>query len=120
VDAETAGEVALAVATTLDAPPSSHDHLCCGGMGRAEVLLVVGQARADEALVWEAQRRAALLAARVLEAGRAGLRVAGFESGAFRPGFFRGWSGIGYQLLRTAAPARLPSVLAFEAGTRRA
>lgn len=120
VDAETAGEVALAVATTLDAPPSSHDHLCCGGMGRAEVLLVVGQARADEALVWEAQRRAALLAARVLEAGRAGLRVAGFESGAFRPGFFRGWSGIGYQLLRTAAPARLPSVLAFEAGTGRA
>jgi hypothetical protein len=32
----------------------------------------------------------------------------------FEPSFFQGLSGIGYQLLRLAAPERLPSVLAFE------
>ena len=32
----------------------------------------------------------------------------------FEPGFFQGLSGIGYQLLRLAAPSRLPSVLSFE------
>jgi GNAT superfamily N-acetyltransferase len=44
------------------------------------------------------------------------LASSGFEYPVFDPGFFQGLSGIGYQLLRVAAPSVVPSVLAFESG----
>jgi lantibiotic modifying enzyme len=45
-------------------------------------------------------------------AGQGGFRlISDTPAGAFKPGLFRGIAGIGYQLLRIAAPDRVPSVL---------
>jgi type 2 lantibiotic biosynthesis protein LanM len=109
------GEIAAALRATLAAPRGRNDHLCCGSMGRAEALLVMGRALSDP----EATEAATALAARVadvaLDEGARALRTEGFEHRVFQPGFFRGLAGIGYQLLRTAAPERIPSVLGFQA-----
>jgi lantibiotic modifying enzyme len=43
------------------------------------------------------------------------LSTPGFEYRVVDAGLFRGLSGVGYQLLRLAAPERLPSILSFEA-----
>jgi type 2 lantibiotic biosynthesis protein LanM len=95
--------------------PAQADHLCCGALGRAEVLLAAGErlGRAD------AIDQARALAARVVDrAGRRGhfrLSGAGTDYRVFDPGFFQGLSGIGYQLLRLARPSGLPSVASFDA-----
>jgi type 2 lantibiotic biosynthesis protein LanM len=112
-------DIVAAAAATRSAKPSAHDHLCCGSLGQADVLLSVGRSRGDEDLVGRAREMAQAVAARILARGFRGARVTGFEQQVYQPGFFRGLSGIGYQLLRTAAPERLPSVLAFEAPTPR-
>lgn len=115
-DDDVLGEIRVAMETTSLARPGRFDHVCCGNLGRSEALLTVGRRIGDGSLVATAEAMAARVAERAREGRRAGVRTAGFEHGAFRPGFFQGLSGIGYQLLRTAAPSRLPSVLGFEAG----
>lgn len=90
------------------------DGLCCGNLGRAELLLsAASMMRADG----EFERRAVGLVSVVVERSRrlGGYRLSG-RTGQdfFDPSFFQGLSGIGYQLLRMAAPARLPSVLVWE------
>jgi len=117
LDDELVEELELALATTESAPQSRFDHLCCGNLGRADALLTAGLRRHQDARLAAAAALARAVAARAVERGRLGVRPAGFESGAFRPGFFQGLSGIGYELLRVAAPRALPSVLGFEAGT---
>jgi lantibiotic modifying enzyme len=101
--------------TTRAARPSVYDHVCCGQLGRAETLLTVGLKTGERGLV-EAGRAIALgIAGRVLEQGRRGARTVDYEAGAFRPGFFQGLAGIGYQFLRTADPEQVPSILGYEA-----
>lgn len=113
-DDEVRGEIGTAIKTTLRAPPARYDHLCCGNLGRSDVLLTVGNRLADPALVEAAKDLATRVAERVSVQGAAGARAAGFENGTASPGFFQGLAGIGYQLLRTAEPTRLPTVLGFE------
>ena len=95
--------------------PAQADHLCCGALGRADVLATVGQ-QFDRP---DATALARALATRVVErARRRGhfrLSGAGTDYRVFDPGFFQGLSGIGYQLLRMAHPSDLPSVAGFEA-----
>jgi type 2 lantibiotic biosynthesis protein LanM len=94
------------------------DHLCCGHLGRADVLLTTG----GRLGVASATGAAYVIAARVLARARRHqhfrLSTPGVEYRVLDPGFFRGLSGIGYQLLRLSAPGRLPSVLAFQAVPR--
>jgi lantibiotic modifying enzyme len=94
------------------------DHLCCGHLGRAEVLLTAG----DRLGVTSAASAAHVIAVRVVARARRRqhfrLSTAGVEYRVLDPGFFRGLSGIGYQLLRLSAPGRLPSVLGFQAVPR--
>ncbi len=115
-DEETLQEIRIAIETTATAPASRADHLCCGNLGRSEALLTMGRRREAASAVASAEAIATRLAESVCAAGRFGARTEGFEHRTFHPGFFRGLAGIGYQLLRTAAPARLPSVLGFESG----
>lgn len=117
-DDEVLGEIRVAMETTAQARPVRFDHLCCGNLGRSDALLTVGRRLDDAALIASAESTAAHVAERARAQGRLGVRTVGFENGVFRPGFFQGLSGIGYQLLRTAAPSRLPSVLGFEVGAR--
>lgn len=90
------------------------DHLCCGHFGRADVLLTAGPRLG----LPDAPQAARAIADRVLARARSRqhfrLSTTGFEYRVFDPGLFRGLSGIGYELLRLAMPARLPSILAFE------
>ena len=47
-------------------------------------------------------------------AARAGNRPGWLRAGAFDPGLSQGTAGIGYQLLRLAHPALVPSVLLWD------
>ncbi|HEY6320118.1 MAG TPA: lanthionine synthetase LanC family protein [Thermoanaerobaculia bacterium] len=88
--------------------PSPSDFLCCGAMGRAEILFEASCRLGREDLLGAAQEIAADVVARV--AGR------WFDPGldGSNPGFFRGAAGMGYTLLRLAGVKPLPCVLALE------
>jgi type 2 lantibiotic biosynthesis protein LanM len=113
-DVEVAAEIAAALSQTRLAPASRLDHLCCGNLGRADVMLTVGIRTGNRAWVDSGRELAGAVAERVRSQGRHGMRGAGFNRGASVPGFFQGLAGIGYQLLRASSPSTLPSVLAFD------
>jgi type 2 lantibiotic biosynthesis protein LanM len=113
-DAEVTGEIDVAVRWTASAPWSHLDHPCCGNLGRADVLLTVGQRLEQPSLVGGAVSVARAVADLVLSRGRLGLRGQGYLRGAADPSFFQGLAGIGYVLVRAALPAKVPSVLAFD------
>jgi lantibiotic modifying enzyme len=106
-------DLEAAMATTLARPPAGLDYLCCGNLGRLE-LLVTGaefKSRAD----WQqlAGQRAAVLLKTAQSTGRWRFDpTLGGE--VYNPGFFTGAAGIGYMLLRLADPERFPSVLTWQ------
>jgi lantibiotic modifying enzyme len=114
LDAAAREDLTIAIETTATAPPGRFDHLCCGRLGRADILLTAGRRLRNQSLEHAGHALAAPVAERVLALGRLGARTAGFEWRVTLPGFFEGLAGIGYTLLRFTAPARLPSILAFE------
>jgi lantibiotic modifying enzyme len=79
------------------------------------VLLAVGRHLDRPSTVAAALALGERVTERARAAGHFRLGPSAFEYRVFDPGFFRGLSGIGYVLLRLAAPTLLPSVLAFEA-----
>jgi lantibiotic modifying enzyme len=112
-DPEMEQEIEIALRATQDNGLKAVDHLCCGNMGRIEVLLVGAQrcSRSD----WHqlALQNATNVVARAKRTGAYQL-FANLPSSVFNPGFFQGTAGIGYQLLRLAYPEKLPSVLLWE------
>lgn len=113
-DAAVVSQAAQALLKVGRWEPTQADHLCCGHLGRADVLLTVGHTLG----VQDATTAASAIAGRVLMRARERqhfrLSTPGFEYRVHDRGFFRGLSGIGYQLLRMSAPRRVPSILAFE------
>ncbi|MCP6762977.1 MAG: type 2 lanthipeptide synthetase LanM family protein [Fischerella sp. CENA71] len=105
-------EIEIALRTTESFGLQAIDHLCCGNMGRIEVLLV-GAQRCDRA-DWHqiALQNATNVVARAKRTGAYQL-FANLPSSVFNPGFFQGTAGIGYELLRLAAND-LPCVLLWE------
>lgn len=110
--AEAAEDLANALQFTASAPLHETDHLCCGTFGVVDMLLTVGIALDREDLVRAAEARAALVIQRSWCLGSSGFRSA--DGHVNHPGFFRGVSGIGYELLRLVEPLRLPSIPAFQ------
>ncbi|WP_049969213.1 type 2 lanthipeptide synthetase LanM family protein [Haladaptatus cibarius] len=99
-----------ALAQTASVEPSNMDHLCCGNLGRAEVLLV-GSRRGS------ANRADAIeLASRSLtrREHNGALSMTGHSDSFHNPMFFHGLSGVAYTLLRLQNPDLLPSVLLLE------
>jgi lantibiotic modifying enzyme len=107
----------LSYLDTLSQPEAfarkAEDDLCCGNMGRADVLLqaslVLGEARWREA--------AQALATRVWQRARSTGRYevsASRGADVFAPSLFQGVAGVGYVFLRLAAPQALPCVLFLE------
>jgi type 2 lantibiotic biosynthesis protein LanM len=89
------------------------DHLCCGNLGRCEVLLVAAQKLGIPQWQQTAQEVAATVVHRAAQTG--GYELFGnLPNSVFSPCFFQGAAGIGYQLLRLAYPEALPSVLLWE------
>jgi type 2 lantibiotic biosynthesis protein LanM len=111
-------EIDAAIVCVQNYPMSSSDHLCCGEFGKIEFLLVAGQRLARPDLIREAEQRAASVIARaekLSSSGRAGFhsQVGPLEH-PFIPGLFNGLAGIGYEMLRLAAPKQIPCVLLWE------
>ncbi|HWJ57453.1 MAG TPA: type 2 lanthipeptide synthetase LanM family protein [Vicinamibacterales bacterium] len=115
VDAKLLDQLEPSLKTTAGASPHMADHLCCGNMGRCESLFTTGRRLMRREAVEGSRRLARVVIARARKAGHFCLAANGFEYRIFDPGFFRGVSGIGYTLLRLAAPSSLPSIAAFEA-----
>lgn len=99
-------DIERALATNSAQPFGNLDHLCCGNLGRAETMLMAGQARLQEA-----RELAGKVIARARQRGRYAL---GWDSGPYIPSFHQGMAGAGYQFLRLAMPGKLPSILAWE------
>jgi lantibiotic modifying enzyme len=95
----------VARAAVLREGAAAKDGLCCGALGRAELLVALHDDRAIG--------HASAVVERARVSG--GYRLSG-RSGAdfFDPSLFQGLAGIGYELLRIARPAEVASVLIWE------
>lgn len=93
------------------------DTLAAGNLGAADLLLELGHRRGRPALVDAAHRRARWAMDRATRTGGYRLFGSGPE-GLVVPGLFTGSAGIGYALLRMAAPHRLPCALLWSRARR--
>lgn len=108
--AELTSEMERALELTARPELTVMDHLCCGGMGRADVLLYAYERRGDERRL-EAARE---LAGRTLDRFHTGRPLRGLAPSEHRdPSLYSGEAGIGYGLLRLAHPHRFPCLLAL-------
>jgi type 2 lantibiotic biosynthesis protein LanM len=102
-------EIDVAVATTLKAGFGRNQSLCHGDLGNLELVLEAALTLDDPDLRDHAYRIAAGLLPGIDEHGW----MCGAPLGIESPGLMTGLSGIGYELLRLAAPDRVPSVLSL-------
>ncbi len=107
-------ELRAALTTSATWRPGRADHLCCGTLGRADILLTLGRRLVLEESIGAARALGLRVTDRARQAGHFRLSVPGPEYRVFEPGFFRGLSGIGYALLRLGTETSLPSILACE------
>lgn len=89
------------------------DHLCCGNMGLADILLYYAVKTADTGLLIESGIKTKQVLQDAEKTGHYSLLKSSGEE-IIDPGFFQGISGIGYALLRQAYPQKFPSILIFE------
>lgn len=117
-DEQYRGEIETALHWVKTNQPSELDHVCCGEFGNMELLMEAGRRLGRADLVAEAQVRCTSVVARAQH--KVNGKPSGFQSmmgrcdSMFLPGFFNGMAGIGYQMLRLAAPDRIPSVLLWD------
>ncbi len=106
-------DIANALETTQNTPLTDEDHICCGNLGRLDVLAEASRRLGRPELLDEARRRASMLVRRAARNGRYALfaQVPGVTDSL---SLFQGTAGIGYQLLRLAEPDRMPCVLLWE------
>ncbi|MDB6135059.1 MAG: Lanthionine synthetase family protein [Verrucomicrobiales bacterium] len=107
-------EMEAACRTTLAAGLSGVDHLCCGTMGRVEILHVTADAMPGSSNLSLARLGATLTVRRAQQRKAFTLQTDPVRNAVFQPGFFRGSSGIGHTLLRLARPDLVPSVLNWD------
>jgi type 2 lantibiotic biosynthesis protein LanM len=89
------------------------DHLCCGNLGRIELLVVASQVLDDLQILATARENTVKMVVASRENGAYGLLSSEIDR-VYSPSFYRGIAGIGYQLLRTIDPASIPSVAIWE------
>jgi type 2 lantibiotic biosynthesis protein LanM len=104
-------DIDIGLETTQRFGAGGFDHLCCGGMGRVEVLIEGSHRLGRPELLKAAHQQAGWTVRRAERAG--GYRTQS-GLGMVDPGFFSGTAGIGYTLLRLAHSESLPSVLLWE------
>ncbi len=92
---------------------SRMDHLCCGNAGRLGILFEAGRRLGDERAVDDARAGLDRMVRRADARGH--YRLWHQPSGCVSmPGLFQGLSGIGYLLLRFAAPEEIPEALLLQ------
>ena len=111
------GEIQVALTTTLREGFGGGHCLCHGDLGNVEPLARAGEVLGESRWTRAARERAA----HVLQQGRERGWRCGLPRGTHTPGLMMGLAGLGYGLLRLAAPERVPSVLRLAGpGLRRA
>ena len=87
------------------------DTACCGAMGRVEVFVVAAKELGDPGYLQEARK----LASSILRRSQQDRSYAlGWKKVPYLASFHQGMAGIGYEFLRLATPASLPSLLLWE------
>lgn len=103
-------DIEVATETTLRRSLTPIDHLCCGNLGRADILLTAGLRLGRKDLMDASSSIVSGVVTRARQEG--GYRLGNDPD--YSPHFFQGLSGIGYTLLRQAFPNKFPSVLSWE------
>lgn len=106
-------DIAHGIETTRSKPLTDLDHLCCGNLGRAEILLYAHLKLGGRELRDSAEK----LARSVLQRAEARAYLSwrfDMTPEAFDPSLFTGASGVGYTLLRLVYPTALPCILLLE------
>ena len=103
-------EIRAAVTATFAHGFGMNHGLCHGDLGNLEIVRRAAETLDDTG--W--RLRSNQLAASILEDIEVHGRRSGIGPGVDQPGLMTGIAGIGYGLLRLAAPERVPSVLTFE------
>jgi lantibiotic modifying enzyme len=109
-DAEIRAEIRNGLETVGNPELSFFDHLCCGNMGRADVLIYAHQKLGDSSYLNAAEE----ISGQVLERARAAGDFRWMLGEDFDPALFSGAAGVGYSLLRVAQGGELPCLLLME------
>jgi lantibiotic modifying enzyme len=104
-------DIVRALVSASDEQLMPVDSLCCGNLGRVDLLLEVADKLADFASLDRARQIGNGVVAR---AHRTGSYLVGPFRRIFHPPLWQGIAGLGYQLLRLSQQASLPSILSFE------
>lgn len=108
-------DIQQGLSTTARSGRSGLDNLCCGQFGRVELLLEAGRRLSQPELIEAARERALWVMGAASQADSFEFQLfSQLPRDAYNPGFFQGTAGIGYSLLRLAAPVPLPLVLLWE------
>ena len=105
-----APDLEAALRTTSRAPIGPLDHLCCGNLGRVELMVTTAARTGRPEFARVAEDLARQLVARARRRGA----YSGATDPCFTPHLLQGVAGIGYELLRVAHPGLVPSVLSWE------
>jgi type 2 lantibiotic biosynthesis protein LanM len=97
-------ELVVAIESSLSAPLTAVDHLCCGNMGRAAVIRLAGQSTGDARWESEGARIGSLVASGAGDSPENYRLLLGIDgtTGLRLPGFMTGLSGVGMYLLHGA------------------
>lgn len=110
-------ELSVAIATVREIGMSDLDSPCCGAPGELDLLFAARRSLPLSSLAdrWEHLRthwwKRLATSGPQLDRDRRGSKQS-------QASLFRGWAGVGYQLLRTHQPDRWPSILMFEPPVR--
>ena len=115
---ETDADIEIALDMTqkyelFNAGSSDVDYLCCGGLGRTELFVLASQKLDNHDWLISARKNAAVVIARA-KVNQDYFLLPHLPDSILSPSFFKGGAGLGYQFLRLASPASLPSVLILE------
>lgn len=112
-NAQIRADIDIALQRTIKEGVQNVDHLCCGNMGRVDILLTAGQQLARPDLSSTAAQFLRQIVLRAEETGTFAIDPL-LPRQVHHFGFFQGTSGFGYTLLRMAYPEQLPSVLLWQ------
>jgi type 2 lantibiotic biosynthesis protein LanM len=102
-------DIDVALRTTLERSLTPIDHLCCGNLGRADIVLTAGLRLGRAELVEASGSIVAGVVTRARQSGGYGLG----NDPEYSLNLFQGLSGVGYALLRQVFPEKLPSLLSW-------